>query len=1332
MIKQLLSGIVAAAVCFGSFSQTMLAEGTEPELSEYNSYKTGAPMLITAVGENDDISVGEINLSEGEGYQKRDGKVLIDGSNFSSPGEYTITIGSKSFKKNIDAAEYAMYTKDQGANQTLNSTGSQTSFKILGDHGSSRDTAYAKYYNNSDTFNAEILNQSDYVKYPVSSKGKYTVDVFHSALGNRCYDLQAEIKDKNGIHVINNIDFKTKKDQKGYYGFSADIYDFSGDGEEYIEFRISRTNQTSFNKDNFFYSDSIRLTAEKPGLDAECMFLYGKPSSELAVLSEYNSYRVGAPVLLSFLGEFKNALVNGNVLSQNDYSIKNNNILINGSVFAAAGNYKLVVNDIEFNINISAVNTDILTLSSEHTLQKADADTTNRILSSHGSGTNTAAVKVYQTRAAFNYGMKNDYVRYRINVKGNYKIYVFKSVLVGRCYDMAVTVKDKNGLHTLSRIDAAKSGAKDYCAVDDNIYSFSGDGTEYVEFRISEENTLNYISGADNFFYSDSIRLTAVNPGMDAISVFTYGKTADELASDINLSMASENTYNVGSDVICTYNSVEGFEFDVYVDDTKLSEADYTVDNGRITLNGAAFSEAKTYKLSIISKEGVCVDASFRLIRLLDRLVIYTTSDSGFEAAKGSGPSPSFIQSDSDIEKYKMTTIYGEWARYTPQDLKPGWYDVSFWNVKYSANGESQQGFRAEVFANGAKKDNIILADSNPNLNDKTGEWARVGKYYFAGSNDEYIRLYATPSSKCRYGAVKFEKNDSFSGGIKNTENNIVGFENGIADTMIFDGGTYDLFVNKSGNDEETVTVVSDGAEKSKYTAIGNGRVYLGRDTFSAHTSVVFESMAGSLSVELVPVTESGLLVKEFYAENESVGYSRLNKLSYGRMIPCAVVKNYGTEEKNVRIMSAVYDESGRALKVGASNNHTVSAGDEITIKGNMIPVSSELGSNLTMKIFVWDSGMLVPYIRENVFLWDSSSEAYTEEQLMTDITVSSDYPGGNMKLLTIGDGKITYMPDDSNSDNWKIYWNFEVSAKSDRTVKVNLNFGNQYAYSKDEGKTWQGHSGSSGSYAFKAGDKIRFSSILPYVTADLDNLTAKVNENPYGMVTSLCKSEAGRDVPMYIIGTPGEGKKNVLFTSRHHSSEATASYVLEGAVDYILSQSSEFFNKYCVYVVPMMDIDGVENGDQGKSRFPHDHNRDYVERIWNSVRAISDYFNDIDITVFTDFHNPNVNTPAYFYGYGPTWSNLAELRQILANNTAGDIIEYSMDSMGIYGSENSVYGNTDANGHFYNTNAGTIKISSSFECPFFVEGRNTIPNDFIEFGKKIGKSYVEYLETLN
>ena len=83
--------------------------------------------------------------------------------------------------------------------------------------------------------------------------------------------------------------------------------------------------------------------------------------------------------------------------------------------------------------------------------------------------------------------------------------------------------------------------------------------------------------------------------------------------------------------------------------------------------------------------------------------------------------------------------------------------------------------------------------------------------------------------------------------------------------------------------------------------------------------------------------------------------------------------------------------------------------------------------------------------------------------------------------------------------------------------------------------------------------------------------------------------------------------------------------------IDEVLSGSKEGEwirdNADCVFV-PFMDKDGVENGDQGKHRAPHDHNRDYTAEIYTSVKA----FKKLLVTesegkqiVFFDLHSPMI-----------------------------------------------------------------------------------------------------------
>ena len=55
-------------------------------------------------------------------------------------------------------------------------------------------------------------------------------------------------------------------------------------------------------------------------------------------------------------------------------------------------------------------------------------------------------------------------------------------------------------------------------------------------------------------------------------------------------------------------------------------------------------------------------------------------------------------------------------------------------------------------------------------------------------------------------------------------------------------------------------------------------------------------------------------------------------------------------------------------------------------------------------------------------------------------------------------------------------------------------------------------------------------------------------------------------------------------------------------------SDDGKWLREHCdFFIVPFTDKDGVEDGDQGKNRKPHDHNRDYIKRIYPEIQAITE-----------------------------------------------------------------------------------------------------------------------------
>lgn len=60
------------------------------------------------------------------------------------------------------------------------------------------------------------------------------------------------------------------------------------------------------------------------------------------------------------------------------------------------------------------------------------------------------------------------------------------------------------------------------------------------------------------------------------------------------------------------------------------------------------------------------------------------------------------------------------------------------------------------------------------------------------------------------------------------------------------------------------------------------------------------------------------------------------------------------------------------------------------------------------------------------------------------------------------------------------------------------------------------------------------------------------------------------------------------------------------------------------ILVVPFMDYDGVVDGDQGKNRAPHDHNRDYInEPVFPETAELISYVEKYGCNYGIDFHSP-------------------------------------------------------------------------------------------------------------
>ena len=364
-----------------------------------------------------------------------------------------------------------------------------------------------------------------------------------------------------------------------------------------------------------------------------------------------------------------------------------------------------------------------------------------------------------------------------------------------------------------------------------------------------------------------------------------------------------------------------------------------------------------------------------------------------------------------------------------------------------------------------------------------------------------------------------------------------------------------------------------------------------------------------------------------------------------------------------------------------------------------------------------------------------------TEADLMKGFEIEEDFSGGNVLIDRKKQDVVFFRPDLSDSSADWFYWNFKATSDIDRTVTFVNNNTHAFAFSgvaySYDGENWQYLTETAQkhkfTFDFKAGETVQFSCTIPYVYSDLTEFieTCETEYADKVDVSVLCKSEAGRDVPLLTIGNT-QSDKNIVFTSRHHSCEATASFLLEGLIEYLATEVSEdILDEYCFYIVPMMDVDGVENGDQGKARIPHDHNRDYDDKMYRSVKGLTDFVANKNIVAFMDFHCPGLDAPNpyFYYSAADDESALGVLKEkflsVIAQDTDADKIVYTGKD-----DYDGSYTSATARGYFRLKKGAPL--STTLELPYSGKvGDEYTPERIANFGKNFGKAFELYLETL-
>lgn len=386
----------------------------------------------------------------------------------------------------------------------------------------------------------------------------------------------------------------------------------------------------------------------------------------------------------------------------------------------------------------------------------------------------------------------------------------------------------------------------------------------------------------------------------------------------------------------------------------------------------------------------------------------------------------------------------------------------------------------------------------------------------------------------------------------------------------------------------------------------------------------------------------------------------------------------------------------------------------------------------------------------------DEGKDRVTIQAPPNEIQVDANFPGGNILLEKIEGDTVTIRQDRRDTEGFWFYWNFRVRGASGRTLIFNFTDGAPVgvrgpAVSLDEGVNWrwlgsETSNTKSFTYTFPPkADSVRFSFGMPYTEANLKSFLARVGSNAALQERTLCQSRKDRAVEQLHIGNlDGNPRFRVLVTCRAHCCEMMTSYAAEGLIEAVLANDTtgEWFRKNVeLLVIPFVDKDGVEDGDQGKNRKPRDHNRDYdANSIYPETRAIQDFvpkWSEGKLRLTLDLHCPSIrgesNEKIYLVGNEnpEIWKEQQRFGEMLEQVQTGPLVYRVTNNLPFgqgWNSANNYKAGTS--GSRWAAGLPGVQLATTIELPYANASGNEVNADTArEFGRDLARAIREYLD---
>ncbi|MEM1057643.1 MAG: hypothetical protein AAGK14_00200 [Verrucomicrobiota bacterium] len=362
----------------------------------------------------------------------------------------------------------------------------------------------------------------------------------------------------------------------------------------------------------------------------------------------------------------------------------------------------------------------------------------------------------------------------------------------------------------------------------------------------------------------------------------------------------------------------------------------------------------------------------------------------------------------------------------------------------------------------------------------------------------------------------------------------------------------------------------------------------------------------------------------------------------------------------------------------------------------------------------------------------------------MDELSVHTGFPGGNGQVDDVAASLIRFRPDLRDTEGDWFYWNFQVSGVAGQEVVFELpqkgligSLGP--ALSLDDGATWTWLGRASVEedrrfrVAFAAGQNhARLAVAIPYTLTQWNDFRRGTTWPADAEINTLCQSRHGRAVPLVELPARGGSACTVVVTARQHACEAMANYALEG----ILSSWRQDGPTPRLRAVPFVDLDGVERGDQGKNRRPHDHNRDYGgDHLYPETRAIAELIRAAGPHVLVvDLHCPYLhggpNELAFLVGTENATNAQAQRSLAAILERVADGLPFRRTNFVPFGTDwNCAAGYAKGKSlATWSSEQAHCRLASTVEIPYsLASGITVTPDTARRFGAALGRALREF-----